>query len=107
MPRAALGGQVALVAPGRHDDEPVHAPVAERRDELTLAHRILVDTAGQHDNAALVRDVLDGSMQGGREGVGDVFQQQPDSPRPAVRPTQTAGGQVRPVVQTLSSVLDA
>jgi hypothetical protein len=91
--------QVALVATGRNDDQPVHPAGEQGRGEFPFALRALVEAARQNAHAAHPRDVLHRPVDAGGVRVGDVFQHQADGQRPAVAAAQIAGGQVVPVVQ--------
>ena len=49
-PGLLLGGDVALVAPGRHDDQAVDPPVDEPACELTFARRVLVEARREDEH---------------------------------------------------------
>src|ERR1700730_18499002 len=57
--------------------------------------------AGEHEYAALQRDVLDRPVEGRGKGVGDVLEDEADGGAFAVGAPQAAGPQVVPVVQAL------
>src|SRR5579871_3696157 len=70
---ALLGLQVTLVLGGRNNNQAADPARDERGDELALPVRVLVDVAGEHADALLVRVVLDRAEDAGRELVGDIL----------------------------------
>ena len=96
-----LSEQVAVIVARRHDDEAVDAPAGERGYEEPLADRVLVDAAREHLDPACPGNVPDRPVEGGRERVRDVLEDQADRRAPTARATEAAGGEVGEVVELL------
>ena len=92
--RPHLTGEMRLVVTGRSDQQPVGAPGSELHGQRTLPRRVLVETGREHHHAARDGLVLHRALHRGREGVCDVFEQQRDRCRPAIRPAEDAGSGV-------------
>src|SRR5581483_10286253 len=76
-PGASLFVQIGVIPARRNDDDAVDATLAERSDQLALAHRVLVAAPGEDEHAALARSVLDRAMERRRERVRDVLEHEP------------------------------
>src|SRR5690348_83382 len=82
-----------------NDYDPVDASLAEGADQLAFALGVLVAAAGEDEDAALARGVLDGAMERGRERVRDVLENEPDRLCLASKAAQRRGVYVAPVVE--------
>src|SRR5262245_46380557 len=60
--------EVPVIVTRRDDDQAVDAPLVERSDQLAFAMRVLVTAAGEDENAAFPRGVLDRTVKRRREG---------------------------------------
>ena len=67
-----------MVVAGGDDDQAVDPSRGKGRDQLLLTGLVLVGTSRQHQDAAFEGNIFDLPVQRGGEGVGDVFEQDPD-----------------------------
>ena len=77
-PSVHLAGEVRVVPADGGEDEAVDPAPQERLDGLALAGGIVVEARGEDRHVVRACHVLDGAMQGGGEGVGDVAHQEPE-----------------------------
>ena len=96
-----------MVGAGRDDDDAVDAARAQRADQFLLAAAVLVAAAGEDEDAALARAILDGAVQRRHERVGDVLEHEADRRRLAVEAAEARGVDVAAVVEPLDGGLDA
>jgi hypothetical protein len=102
----AVAREVAVVAPGRDDDQAVDAPREERLHEVALALGVLVGAAGEGEYAALAGDVLDPALEHRVKRVRDVVEDQADARRKAVGAAQGGRGDVAPVAEHRDGLAD-
>jgi len=67
---------------------------------------VLVQAGCEHRDAALGRRIVNGSMDGAGEGIGDILEHQPERSCLATPSPQARGGEVGSVVQLQRRVLD-
>ena len=102
----AFPEQVAVVPPGRHDQQSVHPAVEERARQPALAVGVLVQAAEQGQHASLARRVLDGSQQQRGEGVSRVLDERADRRGAPVAAAQVARREVRPIAEPVGRRID-
>ena len=100
-----LLGQEAVIAPGRHHQQSVHAPLDQRVDDLPLANAVLVGAGRDEHQAAIAGHLLDGAGDGREEGVGHVLDDQADG-LAAAAALEAAGDLVAPETELADGVAD-
>ena len=103
----ALALQVAVVALGRGDDDPVDAPPGQGLDQLALAVRARIGGAGERQHSTVACHLLDATVQRREEGVSHILEDQADRRRQAIRPSQRARGVVVAVAEQADRLLHA
>ena len=96
--------EVGLVVPCGREHQPVDVPGAELLAQRLLAGGVLVEAGGEHEHPARHGDVLDRALDGGRERVGHVFEQQSDRGRPVIGTAQDPSAGVRTKVEVLDGL---
>ena len=86
--RALLPDKVAMVATRRYHEQAIRATVDQCPREILFLGRVLVETAGQHEDAAGSGDLLDRPVHHSGKRIGDVLQQQTDGRGAAVAATE-------------------
>ena len=87
---ASLIQQVAVIVRRWHDQQPVHSPAGQGRDQLALPNLILFGASAKYQDSSLECEFLDRVVEHRIEGVGDVFEDDPDGRTSAICPPEAA-----------------